>query len=88
MDTVALQTQINELQNRIVDLEQEVTQLKRIQALSQSEALARFEQLRADVRARNADIETEEQAQAVAEEFSQEFITCLKEQGKVQFEQK
>jgi hypothetical protein len=86
MDIVALQTQVSELQNRILGLEHEVIQIKRIQAPSQSEALARFERLRADVRARNPDIKTDEQAEVVAEQFSQEFITSLKEQGKVQFE--
>jgi len=86
MDATTLQTQVNELKKRMVDLEKEVTQLKRVQAPSRSEALARLERLRAEARARNPDIATEEQALAVAEEFSQAFITDLKEQGKVQFE--
>ena len=49
-------------------------------------ALAQLRQLKGEVRARNADIQTEEQAVTVADRFVREVIDDLEAEGKISFE--
>lgn len=48
-------------------------------------ALETLRKLREEVRARNQDITTEEQALEIAEEISQEFVNGLVGKGKIKF---
>lgn len=49
-------------------------------------ALEQLRQLKAEVRARNQDIETEEQAVSIADRFVREVIDDMVEEGKIRFE--
>jgi len=51
------------------------------------QALEDLRNLRDEVRARNHDITTEEQALEIADEFSREVIRNLIEKGKIRFEE-
>src|SRR5437016_2904344 len=51
-----------------------------------AQALERLRAVREQIRARNPDITTDEQAEEIAEQFSQEFIQNLKEKRGVTFE--
>lgn len=52
-----------------------------------NQALARLQKARAEVRARNPDITTDEQALAIADEITRAAIDSLVEKGLVRFEQ-
>ncbi|MBK9944500.1 MAG: type II toxin-antitoxin system Phd/YefM family antitoxin [Kouleothrix sp.] len=62
----------------------EMQELRKQQRRAQ--ALERLRAAREAIRARNSDITTDDQAEQVAEEFSQEFIQMLKEKRGVRFE--
>lgn len=64
---------------------EKVKQLK--EAQRRKDALQRLRVLREDVRGRNQDITTDEQALQVADQISREIMNDLVKKGKVSFEQ-
>jgi prevent-host-death family protein len=67
------------------------TEYERVKQLKEEQrrkdALQRLRALREEVRSRNQDIATDEQAMQVAEQFSRDLVDDLAKKGKVSFEQ-
>lgn len=66
------------------------TEYEKVKALKEgerrNEALQKLRALREQVRARNQDITTDEQALQIADRFSHEMIEDMVKEGKIQFE--